>query len=161
MNNQECKELIFDDIVRVEIYLASECNITLPPTIVLQSLSETANLLGTPLFVAAFTGSDAVMLSEAPSLKVKNGLQTAGNVYSHDLSVPVMVERQQAESLVEQLLGKNFIVAYTRADGSRDLSLPLPDACSCSIDESHSTAVTTTLKAKIRSMSNLIKLTAA
>ena len=68
MNNQECKELIFDDIVRVEIYLASECNITLPSTIVLQSLIETENLLGTPLFVAAVTGSDAVMLSEAPSL---------------------------------------------------------------------------------------------
>ncbi len=160
MNNNQCNEVISDEIVRVEIYLASQVNFTLPTTVPFQSINLTANLFGTAAFVAALSDADAVALDDSPTLKIKNARQEAGNVYVHDLQVPVLVERAAAESLVNTLKGEDFHVVYTRADGSRDMSMTLPNAASCDIEESHSSSAKTTLKIKIRSMSNLIKLVA-
>ena len=123
MNNNQCKELMLDDIIRVDLYLTSDCNIILPLNVQYQSMTLTPTLLGVPVFSAALSGADVVMLDETPTLKVKNGRQTGGNIYTHDLTLPVMVERTAAEELVEKLLGRDFHIVYTRADGSRDLSL--------------------------------------
>lgn len=160
MNNNQCKELMLDDIIRVDLYLTSDCNIILPLNVQYQSMTLTPTLLGVPVFSAALSGADVVMLDETPTLKVKNGRQTGGNIYTHDLTLPVMVERTAAEELVEKLLGRDFHIVYTRADGSRDLSLSLPAAAACDIDETHPTAASTTLKVKVLSYSNTIKLTA-
>lgn len=158
MNNQECKELMLDAIIRVDVYLASQCNIPLPPSVSLASLNMTVSTFGTVAFSAALSDSAVVMLKEEPSLKVKNGRQAAGNVYTHELQVPVLVERDRAEALVQTLLGQDFHVVYTRADGSKDFSFSLPGAATCDIEESHSTATSTTLKFKILSSSQTIKL---
>ena len=80
MNNQECKELMLDAIIRVDVYLASQCNIPLPPSVSLASLNMTVSTFGTAAFSAALSDSAVVMLKEEPSLKVKNGRQAAGNV---------------------------------------------------------------------------------
>ena len=40
MNDLNCRESRLDDIVRIDIYPASQCSIPVPPTISIQSLVE-------------------------------------------------------------------------------------------------------------------------
>lgn len=162
MIENSCLEIRQEDIVRIDLYLPSECIISVPPSVVLQSLTKNAVLLGTPaLSLALSLAADSleVQMTDAPSLKVSNARQQAGNIYTHDLQIPLQTERRNAESAVDALHGKDFNAVLTRADGSRDVVYALPNASAIDIDESQSTTSNITLKVKMLSMSHTIRLT--
>ena len=101
--------------------------------------------------------ADDTPMQDVPTLKVQNARQASGNVYTHDLQAAVQLARQQVESAIEALNGKDFNVVYTRNNGAKDLSYALPNASMATIDETQSNSVTI-LKIKLQSMSALIRL---
>ncbi len=159
MNTSQCKDLILDDVVGIKIYKSSDCAISIPPYVVLQSIVETDGMFPTPLFSAMTDGSGDVEMSEVPTIKVTNARQGAGNIYTHDLQIPVFIGRTTAEKLVNTLQGIDFHVACIHADGSLDFSYALPNTSVCDIETNISSNQSVMLKLKVQSMSNLIRVT--
>lgn len=157
----DCLETRLNDIVRIDIFLDSQANITVPPTAPISSLSSNNPFNGSAIFSAALSPSAAseVVLDASPTLKVTNARQQAGNIYTHDLQAFCILSRSEMEAAVTALLGQGFHILYTRADGSQDLSYSLPNTSLCDIEESHtSPTVTSTLKIKLSSLSPSIPI---
>ncbi len=160
----DCLETRLNDIVRIDLFLVSQANITIPPMVPITSLTTASPFNGSAVFSAALSPSAAseVVLDASPTLKVSNARQQAGYIYTHDLQAVCTLSRSEMEAAVATLLGNDFHVLYTRADGSQDLSYALPNTALCDIEESHtSPTVTSTLKIKLSSLSPTISITAS
>lgn len=155
-----CTELRLDDLVRIDLLMADECTIPIPPTVTLHSLTASTLTLPTPVLSAAYTinSDDEAKLTDTPELKVSNARQASGNVYTHELTLPLLLERRKAEKAVDTLLGTDFHVLLTRADGSQDLSYCVPNGATLDLDETTSSNSSVKLTAKLLSMSHLIRL---
>lgn len=157
--SNNCFELRQQDIVRVEIYTASQCGINIPTSVVLQSLAERGSFTGTPKLTLAVTDTADVLLNAIPQLKVSNSRGKRGNTYKYDLQMELLCPRQQAETTVDALAADNFHVVVERASGARELIYSLQGASLLDIDQTHAQNNAIKLKATIQSMSHLIKLT--
>lgn len=161
MNEKNCRESRLDDIVRIDIYPASQCSIPVPPNITIQSLVENNFFSGTPALSVALSVADdnEAELSDNPNLKVTTARQQAGTVYKHDLQIPMKNGKTLAERAVDALQGHDFHCVYTHADGTRDLSYALPNSSTTDLDEQLSANSSVLLKVKVLSMSHPITLT--
>ena len=153
-----CQETILNDIVLVEIYRAYDSGISIPPTISLTKLTETEGMFRNPVLKTGMAGEHAVQLADRASLRVANARQPAGNIYTHDLQLSVLLGRQEAEDTVNTLDGVPFHIVCTRASGERFLSYALPNGSSLDVDSTHAALSSCVLKARILSMSNVIVL---
>ena len=158
MNENLCLELRQDDIVRVDVYLASQCSMPVPAQVNSVQFINSNLFTGDPVLTLTLPLGDDTPMQDVPTLKVQNARQASGNVYTHDLQAAVQLARQQVESAIEALNGKDFYVVYTRNNGAKDLSYALPNASMATIDETQSNNSVTTLKIKLQSMSALIRL---
>jgi hypothetical protein len=158
MNENLCLELRQDDIVRVDVYLASQCSMPVPAQVNSVQFINSNLFTGDPVLTLTLPLGDDTPMQDVPTLKVQNARQASGNVYTHDLQAAVQLARQQVESAIEVLNGKDFNVVYTRNNGAKDLSYALPNASMATIDETQSNNSVTTLKIKLQSMSALIRL---
>lgn len=163
MNDLNCRESRLDDIVRIDIYPASQCSIPVPPTISIQSLVENNFFSGTPALSVALSVSEETEgeMTDSPTLKVSTGRQQAGTVYKHDLQIPLKNDKTLAERAVDALQGHDFHCVYTHADGARDMSYALPNASTIDIDEQLSSNSSVIVKVKVASMSHPVILTAS
>lgn len=153
-----CHETILNDIVLVEIYRASDSAISLPPTISHTKLTETTGMFSNPVLKTGMAGENAIQLADRASLRVTNARQMAGNIYTHDLQLSVLLGRPDAENVVNTLEGVPFHLVCTRASGERFLCYSLPNGSSLDVDSTHAAISACMLKARILSMSNVITL---
>lgn len=158
MSTQKCLELFLDDVVSVLVYRAADCTISIPPTVpCLRNATFTANQQ--PVFQANIAISeDQIQMEQPPTLKISNARSAAGHIYTHDLQLPVFIGREQAEVAVNQLQGTDFYIVYYRSDGSHEISYSLPNTSVADIDEQFANNISITLKLKVQSLSQLVKL---
>ncbi len=155
-----CLEIRNEDIVRIDVYLSSQCNVSVPPQVNCTQLVKTNLFTGDPVVTLTLNLGDTIPMQDIPTLKIQNAAQQAGNVYNHELQATVPLARQRVESAIEALFGKDFCAVYTRSDGQQDFSYALPNTAKATVDETLSNNSVTLLKIKILSMSALISLTA-
>ena len=95
---QNCNEQLLDDVVRVDLVLASECKIDIPFQIAKTDMPGTRVVNGSPTDIIGAPGlslaynvqdGDDGEMDSAPYLKQTEKQQAAGIVVSHDLQVPV------------------------------------------------------------------------
>lgn len=158
----DCLELRLSEIVRVALYASADTTVPIPaninaPFIPVAYLS----LPASPVIALALSPSSdtEAMLDATPSLKVTNALSPAGNIYTHELQLSVAQNPTTVRAAVDALVGRDFHILYTLADGSQALSYALPNTSLLSIEDNLSTTSLTTLKAHLSSMSNVIPLT--
>ncbi len=152
-----------DDIVRIDIFAASQCSITIPASIPLQSLVGGDLFTGTPVLslVLSSVSDTEAMMSEVPTIKVTNARQSAGNVYTHDIQAQVVTGRTIAETAIDMLVGIDFHACYTHSDGVQSVTYALPNSCTFDMEENHNAKSTHTVKIKMLSMSHILPITAS
>ncbi len=159
MSAVSCKELYLDNIISISVFRSSAVVYDKPPMIFAGVV--TVGAMPAPMFVAALTeGDGALLMSGVPTLKITNSRSAVGNVFTHELTIPVFSDREQMETVVNQLQGVDFDVIYTRADGSRAMSRALPHVPTCDLEEQFATSNTLSLKLKMQSMSAMVEVKA-
>lgn len=167
---QTCREQILDDVVRIDLVLASSCHFPIPFQIGLSEMT-VANLddwtpqstshavIGQALLSVADNvqdGDDGEM-DGAPSLKQTEKQQAAGIVVSHDLQIPVTAGFVATRTAVAGVQTRHFHVVLTTNNGTRYLLYSLPNTSLLLLDE-QDTNQKATVKVKLQSMSHVILL---
>ena len=158
----DCLELRLSEIVRVALYAAADTTVPIPANINAPFIPAAyLSLPASPVLALALSPSSdtEAMLDATPSLKVTNALSPAGNIYTHELQLSVAQNPTTVRDAVDALVGRDFHILYSLADGSQALSYALPNTSLLSIEDNLSTTSLTTLKAHLSSMSNVIPLT--
>ena len=154
---QNCNEQLLDDVVRVDLVLASECKIGIPFQIAKTDMPGTRVVNGSPVDIIGAPGlslaynvqdGDDGEIDSAPYLK-----QT-----DHDLQVPVTAGFEATRIAVEGLQTRHFHVVLTTDDGVRYLLYSLPNTSLLLLDEQDVNR-TATVKVTLQSMSHVIRLT--
>lgn len=164
---QNCSEQILDDVVRVDVVLASLCDLPVPFKVKLTEMAgtktvsgQTVDRIGAPGLSIAYSvqdGDDGEMES-APSLKQTEKQQAMGIVVSHDLQVPVTAGFEATKIAVQGLQTRHFHVVLTTDDGTRYLLYSLPGSSLLLLDEQEVNQKAT-VKLTLQSMSHVVKLT--
>lgn len=164
---QNCNEQLLDDVVRVDLVLASECKIDIPFQIAKTDMPGTRVVNGSPVDIIGAPGlslaynvqdGDDGEMDSAPYLKQTEKQQAAGIVVSHDLQVPVTAGFEATRIAVEGLQTRHFHVILTTDDGTRYLLYSLPGSSLLLLDEQGVNA-TATVKVTLQSKSHVIRLT--
>lgn len=164
---QNCNEQLLDDVVRVDLVLASECKIDIPFQIAKTDMPGTRMVNGSPVDIIGAPGlslaynvqdGDDGEMDSAPYLKQTEKQQAAGIVVSHDLQVPVTAGFEATRIAVEGLQTRHFHVVLTTDDGVRYLLYSLPQSSLLLLDE-QDVNQKATVKVTLQSMSHVIRLT--
>jgi len=164
---QNCNEQVLDDVVRVDVVLASLCDLPVPFKVKLTEMEgtkrvsgEVVDRIGAPGLSIAYAvkdGDDGEMDS-APSLKQTEKQQAMGVVVSHDLQVPVTAGFEATKIAVQGLQTRHFHVVLTTDDGTRYLLYSLPGSSLLLMDEQNVNQQAT-IKITLQSASHVIRLT--
>ena len=164
---QNCNEQLLDDVVRVDLVLASECKIDIPFQIAMTEMAGTrmvggspTDIIGAPGLSLAYTVQDGDdgEIDSAPVLKQTDKQVAAGIVVTHDLQVPVTAGFEATKTAVRGLQLRHFHVVLTTQDGVRYLLYSLPNTSLLLLDEQDVNR-TATVKVTLQSMSHVIRLT--
>lgn len=164
---QNCNEQLLDDVVRVDLVLASECKIDIPFQIAKTDMPGTRVVNGSPVDIIGAPGlslaynvqdGDDGEMDSAPVLKQTDKQVAAGIVVTHDLQVPVTAGFEATRIAVEGLQMRHFHVVLTTQDGVRYLLYSLPNTSLLLLDEQDVNR-TATVKVTLQSMSHVIRLT--
>ena len=164
---QNCNEQLLDDVVRVDLVLASECKIDIPFQIALTEMAGTKVVGGSPTDIIGAPGlslaynvqdGDDGEIDSAPVLKQTDKQVASGIVVSHDLQVPVSAGFEATRIAVKGLQTRHFHVVLTTQDGVRYLLYSLPNTSLLLLDEQDVNR-TATVKVTLQSMSHIIRLT--
>lgn len=164
---QNCNEQLLDDVVRVDLVLASECKIGIPFQIAKTDMPGTRVVNGSPVDIIGAPGlslaynvqdGDDGEIDSAPYLKQTEKQQAAGIVVTHDLQVPVTAGFEATRIAVEGLQTRHFHVVLTTDDGVRYLLYSLPQSSLLLLDE-QDVNQKATVKVTLQSMSHVIRLT--
>jgi len=163
---QICKDQTLDDVVRVDVVLASLCDLPVPFKVKKTEMAgtkvvdgQTVDRIGTPGLSIAYAvqdGDDGEMDS-APSLKMTEEQQAEGIVVSHNLQVPVTAGYEATEIAVQGLQTRHFHVVLTTDDGTRYLLYSLPGSSLLLLDEQE-VKHQATVKITLQSASHVIRL---
>ena len=164
---QNCNEQLLDDVVRVDLVLASECKIGIPFQIAKTDMPGTRVVNGSPVDIIGAPGlslaynvqdGDEGEIDSAPVLKQTDKQVAAGIVVTHDLQVPVTAGFEATKTAVRGLQMRHFHVVLTTQDGVRYLLYSLPNTSLLLLDEQDVNR-TATVKVTLQSMSHVIRLT--
>ena len=164
---QNCNEQLLDDVVRVDLVLASECKIGIPFQIAKTDMPGTRVVNGSPVDIIGAPGlslaynvqdGDDGEIDSAPVLKQTDKQVAAGIVVTHDLQVPVTAGFEATRIAVEGLQTRHFHVVLTTDDGVRYLLYSLPQSSLLLLDE-QDVNQKATVKITLQSMSHVIRLT--
>ena len=164
---QNCNEQLLDDVVRVDLVLASECKLVVPFQVAMIEMDGTyteggvtkdrIGAAGLSLAYNVQDGDDGE-IDSAPVLKQTDKQVAAGIVVTHDLQVPVTAGFEATRIAVEGLQTRHFHVVLTTQDGVRYLLYSLPNTSLLLLDEQDVNR-TATVKVTLQSMSHVIRLT--
>lgn len=155
-----CSELRTSEIVRVAFYLASRSNIPVPRKTVCEGVTIATPFTGNPVLTLALSpaADNEAQLQNTPSLKVTNARQPSGNIFTHDLQLLLNLVPDAVRAAHNTLIGQDFDILYTYADGSQALSYSLPNASQLDIEDKLDTTPSMTLKVKLLSLSDIIPI---
>lgn len=162
-----CREKILDDVVRIDLVLASECEFPVPVQVVLMEMAGTmvanggtVDRVGAASLSVAYNvqdGDDGLM-EGAPKLTRTPKTTAAGLVNTLTLEVPIAGGFEATRQAAEMLHRRDFHVVLTTADGTRYLLYSLPGSCECLLKGTDINQQDT-LTASMQSMSQMIRLT--
>ena len=164
---QNCNEQLLDDVIRVDLVLASTCDIEVPfqvsgITVTMGTKvvdQQTVDRIGPSVLGLALDtkDSDQGEIASVPSLKQTDKIVAAGIVVNHDLQVPISAGFQEVRAALPSLQHKDVYAVLTTADGTRYLLYSVPGSSSVLMDE-QDVNQSATLKVAMQSMSHIIKL---
>lgn len=145
----------------MEIYPDTQCTFPVPANVSVQSMTLAPGALsGSPAAVFALSPDDGEFtMTDMPTVKVTDGRQDAGVLYTHDIQLSVAIQRAEAIRVLERLYLNDFHFIYTRSDNTKWLSRSLPNTSVCNTENTDSSNSVLTIKIKMSSMSSLIELT--
>lgn len=152
-----CKEIILDDVVRIDIYPDAELKTAVPRTLPFV-LSIADMSAGTPLLTLALSNPGGMEYDTAPTVKLTEKTDTNGRTYAHELSVSFTGDIYNVRKAQRTLGTGECAVVYTLADGRRLSSLPLPNTSQLTVEENLGSAQASTLKVQLTSMSPLVQI---
>jgi hypothetical protein len=164
---QNCNEQFLDDIIKVQLVLASTCDMAIPFQVsgvtVMQGTKDvsgqTVDRIGPAVVSVAFdpTQTEQAEILSVPTLKQQDKRVAAGITVQHQLEVPVLAGFQDLRSAVAQCHTKDMHAVLTSAEGVRYVLYAVPGSFSVLIDE-QGINQQATLKVQLTSMSHVIKL---
>ena len=164
---QNCYEQFLDDIVKVQLVLASTCDMAIPFQVsgidVMAGTKTigggTADRIGPAVVSIAYDTTEAEQgeLLQAPTLKQQDKRVAAGITVEHSLEVPVVTDSRELRTAVESCQLQDVHVVLHTAAGDRYLLYAVPGSSSVLLDE-QDVAQQFTLKVQLTSMSHVIKL---
>ena len=164
---QNCYEQFLDDIVKVQLVLASTCDMAIPFQVsgidVMAGNKTigggTADRIGPAVVSIAYDTTEAEQgeLLQAPTLKQQDKRVAAGITVEHSLEVPVVTDSRELRTAVESCQLQDVHVVLHTAAGDRYLLYAVPGSSSVLLDE-QDVAQQFTLKVQLTSMSHVIKL---
>lgn len=162
-----CREKILDDVVRVDLVLASECHFPVPFQVAMTTMAGTmvvnggtVDCVGAASLSVAYNvqdGDDGLM-EDAPKLTRTPKTTATGLVNTLTLEVPIAGGFEATRQAAELLHRRDFHVVLTTADGTRYLLYALPGSCECLLKGTDINQQDT-LTASMQSMSQMIRLT--
>lgn len=164
---QNCNEQVLDDVVRVDLVLASVCNLVVPFQVAMVEMNGSYNdggvtkdrigAAGLSLAYSVQDGDDGE-IDSAPVLKQTEKQQAAGIIVTHTLNIPVTAGFEATRIAVKGLQTRHFHVVLTTMDGTRYLLYSLPGSSLLLLDEDDVNQKST-VKVTLQSMSHVIRLT--
>ena len=166
---QNCTEQILNDVVRVDLVLASECNLPVPFSVE-QTKMQIPNLsswrpqtaitaIGAAKLSVAYSiqdGDDGIMES-APKLTQTPKTAQSGLIVTHDLQVPIVGGFEATEMAASLLHRSDFHVILTTQDGDLYIIYSMPNSCEVLLPENN-IRQDGTLKISLKSASHVILL---
>lgn len=152
--NSFCNELILKDVVAIELYPSEVLNFAIPPMVALDGL-KAPDEMPSPEMVFNVDGEDGVEMSDVPTVHFTTERKAAGNIFTHDVSIPVLLATEEIENGVKWLQGSDYQIVYRFVDGTRKISYPLPNTFKAVLEVS---LTSSTVKFTLQSMSGLIEL---
>ena len=171
MNRQEeCQELLMQDVVRIDIMPIAAIKVSVPYNIenvsaAVVTMADGAALTDAKLFAASLLSlnltvdelADAEM-QEGLTHKVSQKRDSAGMVRTHTLQVPIESGFQAVRDKDNVLQETDFCVLLKAVDGTRYLAYEVPNTCQASIDDQMGQTAKMTLKVSLKSMSGFIRI---
>lgn len=156
--NQNCNEQFLNDIIKVELVLASACAFSVPFSIPkISTIGGTVGSASLKVAASAQEGDDGEY-EQQPVLKQQDKREAAGTLVQHSVQVAVTAGHADVRSKVAALQYKDFNVVLTTQDGLRYLIYSLPATSQVMIDE-QGVDDTLTLKITSQSLNRIIRIT--
>lgn len=164
---QNCYEQLLDDIVKVQLVLASTCDMAIPFQVsgidVMEGektvSGQQVDRIGPAVVSVAYTttaSEQGEMLSD-PILKQQDKRVPAGITVQHSLEVPIAAGFDEVRAAVASCQLQDIHVVLTSDAGVRYVLYAIPGSSSVLTDE-QGLNQTMTLKVQLTSMSHVIKL---
>ena len=155
-----CQELLMTDVVRIDFVKRSAWSLPVPFNVADQSqMTVTDYAASALLLVIDYRGDGDAIMSESPSHRVTEAREVAGIIKTHTLQIPIDNGFQAIRSKKAALLQDDFYIVLYTVDGTRFLAYTMPNTSQFAIDEQMGSSATMTVKATVKSMSGMIKLT--
>lgn len=171
MNEQElCREIFEDDVIRVDLIPADETVIPVPfavpaisqlrghypnPSVLPSGYIDFGQAL---LTVAINNGDDVDAIVKSGTHKATVGREPGGVVHTHVAQLNIQHGFQNVRNKAQQLQEEDFHILLTTADGTQYLAYALPNSCQMAIEEGAGDGLAITVKATLKSLSTLIRL---
>lgn len=156
--NQNCNEQFLNDIIKVELVLASACAFSIPFSIPgISTIGGTVGSASLKVAASAQEGDDGEY-EQQPVLKQQDKREAAGTLVQHSVQVAVTAGHAEVRSKVAALQYKDFNVVLTTQDGLRYLIYSLPATSQVMIEE-QGVDDTLTLKITSQSLNHIIRIT--
>ena len=162
----DCIEILLDDIVRADFYLASTITTSVPfgvPGVTEMTVTQGSTNLaigaGEPLLSVGYSGSDLDVLMDTPSHKAAPKREAIGNTYTHTLQIPVTLGFEKAKTAMYQMNSEETVVVLTAYDGTKMTVHRFPNTGQLTYEDNRGESHTGTLKYEAQSYSGLVTLT--
>lgn len=164
-----CQEQILNDVVRVDLVLASECSLPVPfqvsqtkmqiPDLSHWTPQTPISALGASKLSVSYNADDADdgMMENAPKLKQATKTTMSGAVVTHDLQVPISLGFEDTEMAASLLHRQDFYVILSTESGARYLLYALPNGSEVLLEQAE-VRQGGTLKITVKSASYAILL---
>ena len=154
-----CNEKLFDDIVDIRIFSASDVVSTLPPTVPgLTSLGIVS--LGQPLALVSIREDNDVdmVMDTLPTVKVTTVRANMTTSYTHEISITVDYGYEKVPELVEKAKNQDVYLIYRTTGNEYLLSYAYPETSMLTHEDSAGNNRTAQIKVQMKSLSGLIRL---
>ena len=162
-----CLEQFLNDVVKVELVLASACDFDVPCQVSgLTQISgsktvggEQVSRIGTPALSLGLNlnGQMNGELDNTPSMKQSEKRMPSGIVVSFEFQLPIIYGFDSTRTAAKAINTKDFHVVLTTDEGSRYLCYALPNTSSLLLDEQGVNSELT-VKVALQSMSHAIAI---
>lgn len=151
----DCRDLILTDVIEVTLCRFNDGTFSMPQNV----QSRVIDIIGDYDQPERFHIADETagyLLSQSPAITLTGVRSEQGLIYTHEATLIVSDGLDSVPDVVSQLQNNDIAVIYRLADGSRYLSMPLPNTSSVTMEELMGESQSATVKVKMMSVSGFI-----